>query len=174
MLTWPRTSARNWLQNPGSVYFQAMGRRGKVTDCITQGAKESFIAGMLCLKNLGRGIEKESSAQAERSSDRYVELDFPDDEKLAADNQETVTWDGAEPVVRRSSREKKAPYCFGEWESDTNTELTEPLKKYLIARERQSGSKQWRRKLSPCERMILRSWGSARGGKLWEASGFSR
>ena len=72
-----------------------------------------------------RGIEKEPSVPTERSSEQCVELDFHDDEKHVADKECTST-DGAEPVVRRSNREKKAPDYYGEWASVTNAELTEP------------------------------------------------
>ena len=34
--------------------------------------------------------------------------------------------EGAEPVVRRSNREKKVPDYYGDWASVTNAELTEP------------------------------------------------
>ena len=71
-----------------------------------------------------RGIEKEQSVP-ERSSDRCAELDCHDDEKHRADKEHT-TEEGAEPVVRRSNREKKAPDYHGDWESVTNAELTEP------------------------------------------------
>ena len=71
-----------------------------------------------------RGIEKEQSVP-ERSSERYVELDFHDDEKHVADKEHT-TEEGAEPVVRRSNREKKAPDYYGDWATVTNAELTGP------------------------------------------------
>ena len=54
-----------------------------------------------------RGIEKEQSVP-ERNSERCVELDFHNDEKHVADKEHT-TEEGAEPVVQRSNREKKAP-----------------------------------------------------------------
>ena len=66
------------------------------------------------------GIEKEQSVP-ERSSELYVELDFHDD---VADKEHT-TEEGAEPVVRRSNREKKAPEYYENWASVTNAELTE-------------------------------------------------
>ena len=69
-------------------------------------------------------IEKEQSV-LERSSERYVELDFHNDEKHVADKEHT-TEEGAEPVVRRSNREKKAPDYYGDWASVTNGEITEP------------------------------------------------
>ena len=86
--------------------------RGRVTDCMIQGVKESFIAGMSCSVNQAR-IEKEQSVP-ERSSERYVELDFHNDEKHVADKEHT-TEEGAEPVVQRSNREKKAPDYYGDW-----------------------------------------------------------
>ena len=70
------------------------------------------------------GIEKEQSVP-ERSSEQCVELDFHDDEKHVSDKEHT-TEEGAEPVVRRSNREKKAPDYYGDWASVTNAELTEP------------------------------------------------
>ena len=70
------------------------------------------------------GIEKEQRAP-ERSSERYVELDFHDDEKHVADKEHT-TEEGAEPVVRRSNQEKEAPDYYGDWATVTNAELTEP------------------------------------------------
>lgn len=70
------------------------------------------------------GIEKKQSVP-ERSSEQYAELDFHDDEKHVADKEHTIDV-RAEPVVQRSNREKEAPYCYGDWASVTNTELTEP------------------------------------------------
>ena len=58
-------------------------------------------------------IEKEQSVP-ERSSERYVELDFHNNEKHVADKEHT-TEEGAEPVVQRSNREKKAPDYYGDW-----------------------------------------------------------
>ena len=79
-----------------------------------------------------RGIEKEQSVP-ERSSERCVELDFHDDEKHVADKEHT-TEEGAEPVVRRSNLEKKAPDYYGDWASVTNAELTEPTTvKYTLS-----------------------------------------
>ena len=71
-----------------------------------------------------RGIEREQSVP-ERSSGRCVELDFHDGEKQVADKEHT-TEEGAEPVVRRSNQEKKAPDYYGDWASVTDAELTEP------------------------------------------------
>ena len=70
------------------------------------------------------GIKKEQSVP-ERSSERYVELDFHNDEKHVADKEHT-TEEGAEPVVRRSNQEKEAPDYYGDWASVTNAEITEP------------------------------------------------
>ena len=79
-----------------------------------------------------RGIEKEQSVP-ERSSERCVELDFHDDEKHVADKEHT-TEEGAEPVVRRSNLEKKAPDYYGDWASVANAELTEPTTvKYTLS-----------------------------------------
>ena len=54
-----------------------------------------------------------------------MELDFHDDEKHVPDKEHT-TEEGAEPVVRRSNGEKKAPDYYGDWARVTNAELTEP------------------------------------------------
>ena len=69
-------------------------------------------------------IEKEKSVP-ETSSERYEELEFHDDEKHVADKEHT-TEEGAEPVVRRSNQEKKAPDYYGDWATVTNAELTGP------------------------------------------------
>ena len=88
-----------------------------------QGAKESFIAGMSCSMNQAAGSRR--SIVPERSSERYVELGFHDDEKHVADKEHT-TEEGAEPVVRGSNQEKKALDYYGDWASVINAELTEP------------------------------------------------
>ena len=54
-----------------------------------------------------------------------MELDFHDNEKQVADKEHT-TEEGAEPVVRRSNREKKASDYYGDWATVTNAELTGP------------------------------------------------
>ena len=54
-----------------------------------------------------------------------MELDFHDDEKHVADKEHT-TEEGAEPVMRKWNRKKKAPDYDGDWASVTNAELTEP------------------------------------------------
>ena len=63
LLKWPRTSARNWMQNPGGVYFYATGHRGRVADCMIHGAKESFIAGMLFLMNQAAELRRSQVPQ---------------------------------------------------------------------------------------------------------------
>ena len=78
-----------------------------------------------------RGIEREQSVP-ERSSGRCVELDFHDGEKQVADKEHT-TEEGAEPVVRRSNQEKKAPDYYGDWASVTDAELTEPTVKDALS-----------------------------------------
>ena len=77
------------------------------------------------------GIEREQSVP-ERSSERCVELDFHDGEKQVADKEHT-TEEGAEPVVRRSNQEKKAPDYYGDWASVTDAELTEPTVKDALS-----------------------------------------
>ena len=67
--------------------------------------------------------EKEQSVP-ERSSERYVEWDFHDDEKRVADKEHN-TEEGAEPVVQRSNWEKKVPDYYGDWTTVANAEVTE-------------------------------------------------
>ena len=61
-----------------------------------------------------------------------MELDFHDCEKQVADKEHT-TEEGAEPVVRRSNQEKKAPDYYGDWASVTDAELTEPTVKDALS-----------------------------------------
>ena len=93
--------------------------RGRVTDRMIQGSKESIIAGMSCSENQAAVLRR--SSLPERSSEPCVELDFLDHEKCIGDKEHT-TEEEAEPVVGRSNREKKVPDYYGDWASVTNAE----------------------------------------------------
>ena len=105
-----------------------------------------------------------------------MELDFHDDENHVADKEHT-TEEGAEPVVRRSNGEKKAPDYYGDWASVTNAELTEPttVKDALSSPDKANWMSAMEKEIESLRENDIGSWWICqRGEKPLEASGFSR
>ena len=72
-----------------------------------------------------RGVEKEPNEQAEK---RYVEFDCLREEEPAnyLSEEEPAADETAEPVLRRSERERRQPDHYGEWLGIANDNVKEP------------------------------------------------